>query len=129
MRYYANYSKSVAKFTTWKVSKYAVFLVLFSCIRTEYGGWPRKSPYFVRMQKNTDQKKLRIWTLFMLWLCWESKNLSSIFPLLTDFFEDFILSYFSQFLRTVVDLYPSSLVAKVFKFSFLNLVTTDLAEY
>ena len=26
-----------------------------------------KSPYLVRIQENTDQKKLRIWTLFTLW--------------------------------------------------------------
>ena len=26
----------------------------------------RKSPYLVRIQENTDQKKLRIWTLFRL---------------------------------------------------------------
>ena len=36
-------------FTAWKVSRYEVFLV--------------------RMRENTDQKKLRIWTLFTQWLC------------------------------------------------------------
>ena len=30
----------------------------------EYGEIKRISPYLVRMQENTDQKKLRIWTLF-----------------------------------------------------------------
>ena len=35
----------------------------FSYIRTEYGDL-RKSPYSVRIQQNTDQKKLRIWTFF-----------------------------------------------------------------
>ena len=34
---------------------------VFSCIRTEYGDLRCKS---VRIQENTDQKKLRIWTLF-----------------------------------------------------------------
>ena len=34
--------------TVWNVSKYGVF----------------SGPYSVRMQENTDQKKLRIWTLF-----------------------------------------------------------------
>ena len=34
--------------TAWKVSKYGVF----------------SRPYSVQMRKNTDQKKLRIWTLF-----------------------------------------------------------------
>ena len=28
----------------------------------------RRSPYFVRIQENTDQKKLCIWTLFAQWL-------------------------------------------------------------
>ena len=37
---------------------------VFSCIRTEYGDLRSKSPYSVRIQKNTDQKKLRIWTFF-----------------------------------------------------------------
>ena len=35
----------------------------FSLIRTEYGKILRISPYSDRMQENTDQKKLRIWTL------------------------------------------------------------------
>ena len=41
------------------------FWSVFSCIRTEYGDLLRKSPYSVRIQENTDQKKLHIWTLFM----------------------------------------------------------------
>ena len=40
--------------TAWKVSKYEVFLV-------------RVFLYSVRIQENTDQKKLRIWTLFTQW--------------------------------------------------------------
>ena len=39
--------------TVWNVSKYGVF------------SGPYFSPYSVRMRENTDQKKLRIWTLFM----------------------------------------------------------------
>ena len=39
------------------------FWSLFSCIRTEYGDLLRKSPYSVRVQKNTDQKNLLILTL------------------------------------------------------------------
>ena len=38
------------------------FWSAFSCIRIEYGDLPSKSPYSVRVQENTDQKKLRIWT-------------------------------------------------------------------
>ena len=41
------------------------FWFVFSCIRIEYGDLVRKSPYSVRIQENTNQKKLRIWTLFM----------------------------------------------------------------
>ena len=52
----------------WKVTKYGVFFwSVFSCIRTEYGNLLRKTPYSVRIQENTDQKKLRIWTLFTQW--------------------------------------------------------------
>ena len=40
------------------------FCFLFSCIRTEYGDLRSKSPYSVRIQEITDQKKLRIWTFF-----------------------------------------------------------------
>ena len=41
---------------------------VFSYIQTEYGELLRKSPYSVQIQENTDQKKLRIWTLFTQWL-------------------------------------------------------------
>ena len=41
------------------------FSSVFSRIRTEYGGI---SPYPVRMRENTDQKKLRFWTLFTKWV-------------------------------------------------------------
>ena len=47
----------------WKVSKYRVF----SCIRMEYGDLWSKCQYSVRIQENTYQKRLRIWTLFMQW--------------------------------------------------------------
>ena len=51
--------------TAWKVFKYRVFFwSVFSFIRTEYGNLRSKSPYSVRIQENTDQKKLRIWTFF-----------------------------------------------------------------
>ena len=40
------------------------FWSVFSCIWTEYGDLPSKSRYSVRIQENTDQKKLRFWTLF-----------------------------------------------------------------
>ena len=40
------------------------FSSVFSCLWTKYGDLHRKSLYSVRIQVNTDQKKLRIWTLF-----------------------------------------------------------------
>ena len=43
------------------------FWSVFSCIRKEYGDLLHKSPYSVQIQENTDQKKLRIWTLFTQW--------------------------------------------------------------
>ena len=53
--------------TAWKLSKYGIFLVRFSRIRTEYG-------VSLRIQsergKKRTRKKLRIWTLFTQWhLC------------------------------------------------------------
>ena len=42
------------------------FWSVFSCIRTEYG-LNTDSPCSVRMRENTDQKKLRILTLFTQW--------------------------------------------------------------
>ena len=47
-----------------RVQTRSFFLSVFSCIRTEYGDLRSKSPYSDRIQENTDQKKLRIWTLF-----------------------------------------------------------------
>ena len=43
------------------------FWSAFSCIRTEYGDLLCKSPYSVRIQENTDQKKLHIWVIFTQW--------------------------------------------------------------
>ena len=40
------------------------FFSVFSWIRTEYGDLFCKSPFSVRLEENTDQKKLRIWTFF-----------------------------------------------------------------
>ena len=40
------------------------FWSVFSRIRIEYEEIFRISPYSVRMRENTDQEKLRIWTLF-----------------------------------------------------------------
>ena len=41
------------------------FWSIFSCIRTVYGDLRSKSSYSVRIHENTDQKKLRNWTLFI----------------------------------------------------------------
>ena len=43
------------------------FWSVFSCIQTEYRETLPVFPYSVRMRKNTNQKKLRIWTLFPQW--------------------------------------------------------------
>ena len=40
------------------------FWSVFSRIRTEYGEIRTISPYLLRMRENTDQKTLRIWTIF-----------------------------------------------------------------
>ena len=40
------------------------FWSVFSCIQIEFEDLLHKSLYCVQIQENTDQKKLRIWTLF-----------------------------------------------------------------
>ena len=45
-----------------------MFLVCVFLIWTVYGDLLRKSPYSVQIQENTDEKKLRIWTLCTQWL-------------------------------------------------------------
>ena len=47
------------------------FWSVFSCIRTEYEDLRRKSRLSVRIQENMNQKKLRIWTLFMQGVSWQ----------------------------------------------------------
>ena len=48
---------------------------VFSCIRTEYKDLRSKSPpYLVRIKQNTDQKKLRIYTVFIQCLFCVFKN-------------------------------------------------------
>ena len=47
--------------TAWKGSKYGIFAGPYFPV---YGLNTGKSPYSVRMQENTVQKKLRIWTHF-----------------------------------------------------------------
>ena len=47
----------------WNYGILRSILLREKCLNTEF--FPlRKSPYSVRIQQNTDQKKLRIWTLF-----------------------------------------------------------------
>ena len=57
----------------------SIFWSVFSRIRTEYGDILRISPYWVQMWENTDQKKLRIWTLFMQCVRSEDWNSKSQF--------------------------------------------------
>ena len=77
----------IFEFSLWKCSKWykipsgyyyrehcvksvhvrSFFWSVFTCIRTEYGDLLRKSLYSVRIQENTDHKKLHIWTLFTHW--------------------------------------------------------------
>ena len=83
----------------WKVSKYgAFFWSVSSRIRTEYGKILRISPYSVQMRKNTDQEKLRIWTLFTQWNRGPETRfwLNITFVLLVDFMSDLIYSSFLQ---------------------------------
>ena len=49
------------------VQIWSFFWSVFSCIWTEYGNLFRKSLYWVQIQENADQKKLRILKLFTQW--------------------------------------------------------------
>ena len=50
------------------------FWSVFSRIRTVYREIRSICPYSVRMRENTDQKKLRIWTLFTQCFKFQSAN-------------------------------------------------------
>ena len=54
------------------------FWSVFSRIRTKYGEILRICPYSVRIRENTDQKKLRIWTLFTHCMLMKKSALKSI---------------------------------------------------
>ena len=66
---------------------------IFSCIWTEYGDLRSSSPYSVRIREDTDQKKLRIWTLFTQ--CKTTEKISKAeeifvnFKLVQELFQDF----------------------------------------
>ena len=59
------------------------FCSVFSHIPTEYGEIRSISPYAVRMRENTDQIKLRIWTLFTQCLCQKKESMIYIHKSLT----------------------------------------------
>ena len=52
-------------FNTWKVPKYEVISGPYFLV------FGRKSLYIVQVRETTDQKKVRILTLFAQWLCLE----------------------------------------------------------
>ena len=51
-----------------KIKHTEFFWSVFSCIWTEYADLLRKSPYSVPILENTEQNKLRIWTVFTQWV-------------------------------------------------------------
>ena len=59
--------------TAWKGSKHGVlsgpYFPVFGLNTEIYS----KSPYSVRIQENTDQKELRVWTIFMQWFVPKTK--------------------------------------------------------
>ena len=61
---YTTNAKQINEYCAKSVQKLSFFWSVFSCVRTEREGLRRKSLYSVRIQENTDQKKLRICTLF-----------------------------------------------------------------
>ena len=65
--------KILQNVTAWKVSKYGVF----------------SGPYFLTFVLNTEQKKLRIWTIFKQYVCYQgTKNLHKIYHLIWCYFYD-----------------------------------------
>ena len=66
---------SILKHCVKSVQIRSLFWSVFPCIRTEYEDLLSKSRYSVQMRENTDQKKLRVWTLFTQWN--DSKNPST----------------------------------------------------
>ena len=72
------------------------FLVLSSCIRTEYEDLRSKSP-LVRTRENTDQKNLRIWTVLTLfWWSSITKKFHKTWQLFC--FESSIDTYYLMYL-------------------------------
>ena len=71
-----NRTKILSIDSAWSVQIRSNFWSVFSCIWTECGEIRSISPYSVRTQENTDQKLLRIWTLFTQ--CDELINLALI---------------------------------------------------
>ena len=62
------------KYTAWKVSVFGVVLVRIFSIRTDYGDLLSKSPYWVRMMQNSDQKTPNTNTFTRcetFWLGWD----------------------------------------------------------
>ena len=60
------------------------FSSVFSGIRTKYGEIRSISPYSVRMQENTDQKKLRIWPRFKQCMIYHKKHFEAKCQFLLD---------------------------------------------
>ena len=81
------------------VQMWSFFWSVFSRIRTEYGEILRISPYSVRMQENTDQKKLRIWTLFTQWRISEGFHMEYKNILVKALFENGLASRQKNFFR------------------------------
>ena len=94
--------------TAWKVSQYGVFSVPYFPVfglNTEIF-----STFSVRIQANTNQKKLRIWKLFtqcrfFVNFCWFSYYLSNRLSFVRGIF--FIRKYFSWCTHLCMSLFPS----------------------
>ena len=71
---YVLFAHSVKSVQIW-----SFFWSVFSCIWTEYGQLLCTSPCWVKIQENTDQEKLLIWTPFMQWHVFEHFRNQSTF--------------------------------------------------
>ena len=103
----------IVSYTVWSVQTRSFLWFVFFCIRTEYGDLRSKSPYSLWIQENTDQKKLRISTLFTqcIKLQYQLKTMLSI-------------SRIKLYLLEILIFFSNKEAPKQLHWNFLYLLTT-----
>ena len=65
----------ISKLINWVISDPTVHKHCMKSVQIRSFLLVRIFPYSVQMRENTDQEKLRIWTLFTQWKVWKIENL------------------------------------------------------